>query len=152
RKNELNEQQYILLKNKQLQKELEIKNRELANAATNIIYKNEMLNNLHAQLKELKDPEGNKLSSEELRKINKLIEDAHNDNRDWDIFEKSFNDAHGNYFKKIKAKYHELVPNDLKLCAYLRLNMTSKEIAALLNTTTRGVEIRRYRLRKKLGS
>lgn len=151
RKNELNEQQYILLKNKQLQKELEIKNRELANAATNIIYKNEMLNNLHAQLKELKDPEGNKLSSEELRKINKLIEDAHNDNRDWDIFEKSFNEAHGDFFKKIKAEYPELVPNDLKLCAYLRLNMTSKEIAALLNITTRGVEIRRYRLRKKLG-
>lgn len=151
RKNELNEQQLILLKNKQLEKELAIKNRELANAATNIIYKNEMLNNLHDQLKELKDPEGNKLSSEELRKINKLIDDAHNDNRDWDIFEKSFNEAHGNFFKKIKAEYPELVPNDLKLCAYLRLNMSSKEIAALLNISTRGVEIRRYRLRKKLG-
>lgn len=151
RKNEINEQKLILLKNKQLEKELEIKNRELANAATNIIYKNEMLNNLHAELRELKDAEGNQLSQDELRKINKLIEDAHNDDRDWDIFEKSFNEAHGNFFKKLKAEYPDLVPNDLKLCAYLRLNMSSKEIASLLNISTRGVEIRRYRLRKKLG-
>ncbi len=150
RETEINEQKLIKLKNKQLEKELTIKSRELANAATNIIYKNEMLNNLHAELRELKDAKGNKLGQEELRKINKLIEDAHNDDRDWDIFEKSFNEAHENFFKKLKAEYPELVPNDLKLCAYLRLNMSSKEIASLLNITTRGVEIRRYRLRKKL--
>ncbi|HWK99165.1 MAG TPA: LuxR C-terminal-related transcriptional regulator, partial [Parapedobacter sp.] len=53
-------------------------------------------------------------------------------------------------FKKLKADHPELVPNDMKLCAYLRMNMSSKEIASLLNITTRGVEIRRYRLRKKL--
>ncbi|MBL1411177.1 triple tyrosine motif-containing protein [Sphingobacterium faecale] len=150
REAELNEQKLIKIKNQQLENELVVKNRELANAATNIVYKNEMLNNLHNQLKELKDAEGNRLSEEELRKINKLIDEAHNDDRDWDIFEKSFNEAHGNFFKKLKADFPTLVPNDLKLCAYLRLNMSSKEIASLLNITTRGVEIRRYRLRKKL--
>ncbi|MDR2281666.1 MAG: transcriptional regulator [Sphingobacterium sp.] len=150
REAELNEQKLIKLKNQQLENELAIKNRELANAATNIVYKNEMLNNLHSQLKELKDGEGNHLSEEELRKINKLIDEAHNDDRDWDVFEKSFNEAHGNFFKKLKVDFPALVPNDLKLCAYLRLNMSSKEIASLLNITTRGVEIRRYRLRKKL--
>lgn len=150
REAELNEQKLIKLKNQQLENELAIKNRELANAATNIVYKNEMLNNLHEQLKELKDAEGNRLSEDELRKINKLIDEAHNDDRDWDIFEKSFNEAHGNFFKKLKADFPTLVPNDLKLCAYLRLNMSSKEIASLLNITTRGVEVRRYRLRKKL--
>lgn len=147
---EVNEQKLIKIKNQQLEKELATKNRELANAATNIVYKNEMLNNLHEQLKALKDGEGNQLGEEELRKIGKLIEDAHNDDRDWDVFEKSFNESHGNFFKKLKADYPTLVPNDLKLCAYLRLNMSSKEIASLLNITTRGVEIRRYRLRKKL--
>ena len=151
RETEMNNQKLILLKNQQLEKELEIKNRELSNAATNIMYKNEMLNNLHDQLKNLRDEDGNKLSSDELKKINKLIEEAHNDDRDWDIFEQSFNDAHENFFKKLRIEYPDLVPNDLKLCAYLRLNMSSKEIANLLNITTRGVEIRRYRLRKKLG-
>lgn len=73
-----------------------------------------------------------------------------NDERDWNLFEKSFNEAHENFFKKLKAQHPELVPNDLKLCAYLRMNMSSKELSSLLNISLRGVEIRRYRLRKKL--
>lgn len=145
-----NEKKLISLKNIQLEQELINKNRELANSALNIVYKNEMLNTLHQELTNLNDSSGNKLSSDQLRKVNKLIEEAHNDDRDWDIFEKSFNEAHENFFKKLKAEYPGLVPNDLKLCAYLRLNMSSKEIASLLNISTRGVEIRRYRLRKKL--
>ena len=147
---EANEKKLISLKNIQLEQELENKNRELANAAMNIVYKNEMLNNLHHELTNLNDTNGNKLSSDQLRKVNKLIDEAHNDDRDWDLFEKSFNEAHENFFKKLKSDYPALVPNDLKLCAYLRLNMSSKEIASLLNISTRGVEIRRYRLRKKL--
>ncbi len=145
-----NEKKLISLKNIQLEQELINKNRELANSALNIVYKNEMLNTLHQELTNLNDSSGNKLSSDQLRKVNKLIEEAHNDDRDWDIFEKSFNEAHENFFKKLKSEYPGLVPNDLKLCAYLRLNMSSKEIASLLNISTRGVEIRRYRLRKKL--
>lgn len=145
-----NEKKLISLKNIQLEQELINKNRELANSALNIVYKNEMLNTLHQELTTLNDSSGNKLSSDQLRKVNKIIEEAHNDDRDWDIFEKSFNEAHENFFKKLKAEYPGLVPNDLKLCAYLRLNMSSKEIASLLNISTRGVEIRRYRLRKKL--
>ncbi|MGJ1205984.1 triple tyrosine motif-containing protein [Sphingobacterium lactis] len=145
-----NEKKLISLKNIQLEQELESKNRELANAAMNIVYKNEMLNNLHHELTNLNDSNGNKLSSDQLRKVSKLIDEAHSDDRDWDLFEKSFNEAHENFFKKLKTGYPSLVPNDLKLCAYLRLNMSSKEIASLLNISTRGVEIRRYRLRKKL--
>jgi DNA-binding CsgD family transcriptional regulator len=53
-------------------------------------------------------------------------------------------------FKKLKAQHPDLVPNDLKLCAFLHMNMSSKEMASLLNISLRGVEIRRYRLRKKL--
>lgn len=148
---EKTEKEIIRLKNIQLENELIIKNRELSNTATNIIYKNEMLNKLNMELSNLKDQEGRKLSSDQLNKLNKIIEGVQNDNRDWDIFENSFNDAHENFFKKLKLDYPDLVPNDLKLCAYLRLNMSSKEIATLLNISTRGVEIRRYRLRKKLG-
>src|SRR5690606_12532603 len=128
----------------------EIKNRELANAAMNIVYKNEMLNNLHHELTNLNDSNGNKLSSDQLRKVSKLSDEAHSDDRDWDLFEKSFNEADENFFKELKSDYPDMISNDLKLCAYLRLNMSSKEIASLLNISTRGVEIRRYRLRKKL--
>ncbi len=147
---EENEQRLVKLKNEQLERELASKNRELANTTMSIVYKNELLNNVHDELLQLHDGEGRKLSNDQLRKINKIIEDARSDERDWHVFEKSFNEAHENFFKKLKANYPELVPNDMKLCAYLRMNMSSKEIASLLNITTRGVEIRRYRLRKKL--
>jgi ligand-binding sensor domain-containing protein/DNA-binding CsgD family transcriptional regulator len=148
---EQNEKKLIEVRNAQLTQELELKNRELANAAANIVYKNELLNNLHEELLNLKDKNGNKLSTDQLQKVNKLIDNARSDERDWDLFEKSFNESHENFFKKLKADYPTLSPNDLKLCAYLRLNMSSKDIASLLNITTRGVEIRRYRLRKKFG-
>ncbi|MBD1421423.1 helix-turn-helix and ligand-binding sensor domain-containing protein [Sphingobacterium chuzhouense] len=149
REAEQNEKKFMQLKNEQLEQELEQKNRELANVATNIVYKNELLNNLQEELFHIKDKDGNKLSTDQLQKINKLVDNARSDERDWDIFEKSFNESHENFFKKLKADYPSLSPNDLKLCAYLRLNMSSKDIASLLNITTRGVEVRRYRLRKK---
>lgn len=151
REAEQNEKKLMQLKNEQLEQELEQKNRELANVATNIVYKNELLNKLQEELFNVKDKQGNKLSGDQLQKINKLMDNARSDERDWDIFEKSFNESHENFFKKLKGDYPSLSPNDLKLCAYLRLNMSSKDIASLLNITTRGVEIRRYRLRKKFG-
>ncbi|WP_037501690.1 triple tyrosine motif-containing protein [Sphingobacterium deserti] len=146
---EQNEKKLMELKNEQLTVELEAKNRELANAATNIVYKNELLNNLHEELLHVKDRDGKKLSPDQLQKVNKLIDNARSDERDWDLFEKSFNESHENFFKKLKTDYPGLSPNDLKLCAYLRLNMSSKDMASLMNITTRGIEIRRYRLRKK---
>lgn len=150
RQKQESEQKLMQLKNQQLEKELSGKNRELANSAMNIVYKNELLSNVHDELLQLKDDQGKKLTGDQIRKISKIIADARTDERDWNLFEQSFNEAHENFFKKLKGTYPELVPNDLKLCAYLRMNMSSKEIAALLNITTRGVEIRRYRLRKKL--
>jgi len=145
-----NEQEIIRLKNEQLQADLASKSRELANSALNIVYKNELLQNIEAEMKQLKDAMGKKLPEDQLRKIQHTINEGKTDERDWNLFEKSFNEAHENYFKKLKANHPDLTPNDLKLCAYLRMNMSSKEIASLLNITVRGVEIRRYRLRKKL--
>ena len=78
--------------------------------------------------------------------INKNIS---NDN-DWNVFEQLFDQAHENFFKRLKTAYPDLTQSDLKLCAYLKLNLSSKEIAPLLNISFRGVETRRYRLRQRL--
>jgi DNA-binding CsgD family transcriptional regulator len=145
-----NEQHIINIKNEQLQADLASKSRELANSAMNIVYKNELLQKISDELGHLKDGNGKKLAEEQLRRIQKVIDEGMSDDRDWNIFENSFNEAHENFFKKLKAGHPDLVPNDLKLCAYLRMNMSSKEMASLLNISLRGVEIRRYRLRKKL--
>lgn len=144
------EQQIVTIKNEQLQADLASKNRELASSAMNIVYKNELLQKLSDEINKLKDSAGKKLSEEQLKKIHHVIDDGMSDERDWNIFERSFNEAHENFFKKLKQGHPDLVPNDLKLCAYLRMNMSSKEMASLLNISLRGVEIRRYRLRKKL--
>ncbi|MDP6922647.1 MAG: LuxR C-terminal-related transcriptional regulator, partial [Lutibacter sp.] len=69
---------------------------------------------------------------------------------DWEMFKEAFNNADSDFLKKVKAVHPKLTPNDLRLCAYLRLNLSSKEIAPLLNISVRSVEIKRYRLRKKM--
>ena len=130
--------------------ELKSKNRELASSAMSLVYKNELLQKLSEEMTKLKDGTGKKLEDDQLRKIQKVIDEGMNDERDWNLFETSFNEAHGSFFKKLKTNHPDLVPNDLKLCAYLHMNMSSKEMASLLNISLRGVEIRRYRLRKKL--
>jgi DNA-binding CsgD family transcriptional regulator len=78
--------------------------------------------------------------------INKNI----NEEDTWNLFKDAFNNADKDFLKKIKALHPALTPNDLRLCAYLRLNLSSKEIAPLLNISVRSVEIKRYRLRKKM--
>jgi DNA-binding CsgD family transcriptional regulator len=145
-----NEQQIVKIKNEQLQADLAGKSRELANSAMNIVYKNELLQKISVEMLHLKDSNGKPLAPTQLHRIQKVIDEGMNDQRDWNVFESSFNEAHENFFKKLKSDHPDLVPNDLKLCAYLRMNMSSKEMASLLNISLRGVEIRRYRLRKKL--
>jgi len=147
---EANEKQIIKLQTEKLQAELKSKNRELASSAMSLVYKNELLQKLSEEMTKLKDGTGKKLEDDQLRKIQKVIDEGMNDERDWNLFETSFNEAHGSFFKKLKTNHPDLVPNDLKLCAYLHMNMSSKEMASLLNISLRGVEIRRYRLRKKL--
>ena len=80
-----------------------------------------------------------------------LINKTLNDVEDWKYFEEAFNHADKDFFKKVKELHPQLTANDLRLCVYLRLNLSSKEIAPLLNISTRSVEIKRYRLRKKIG-
>lgn len=147
---EATERQIIKLQTEKLQVELAGKNRELANSAMSLVYKNELLQKLSQEMLKLKDSNGKPLAEDQLRRIQKVIDEGMNDERDWNLFESSFNEAHESFFKKLKANHPDLVPNDLKLCAYLHMNMSSKEMASLLNISLRGVEIRRYRLRKKL--
>ena len=81
-----------------------------------------------------------------LRKINKEIDNKQQNQ----VFETYFDEVHEEFFKRLKSEYPQLSPREMRLCAYIRMDLTSKEIAVLLNITERGVEVSRYRLRKKL--
>lgn len=138
------EQQMMQIKNDQLKYDIESKNRELAISTMSIIKKNEVLTNIKNELQKTK-------TDNSYKPVLRLIDKNLNDSDDWNFFEEAFNNADKNFMKKIKKIHASLTPNDLRLCAYLRLNLSSKEIANLLNISTRSVEIKRYRLRKKMG-
>ncbi|TXD51926.1 MULTISPECIES: triple tyrosine motif-containing protein [unclassified Polaribacter] len=135
-------QKIIKLNNDKLRSDIESKNRELATSTMSIIKKNEFLNTIKTELT-IKGKEG-------IDKVVKIIDQNLNNTDDWKLFQEAFNNADKNFLKKIKSKHPELTPNDLRLCAYLRLNLSSKEIAPLLNISPRSVEVKRYRLRKKM--
>ncbi|MFT7497752.1 MAG: AraC family chitin signaling transcriptional activator [Porticoccaceae bacterium] len=137
------EQQIMYFKNENLEKDIDSKSRELAVSTMSLIKKNEFLSNIKNVLNALKD-------SNEVKSVIKLIDKNITSNDDWKLFEEAFNNADKDFLDKIKSKHQELSPNDLRLCAYLRLNLSSKEIAPLLNISHRSVEVKRYRLRKKM--
>lgn len=132
------------IKNDQLQSEIESKNRELAISTMSLIKKNEFLNSIKDELKKEKEV------SSGVNRVIRIIDKNINNNDDWKFFEEAFNNADKDFLKKIKEKHPSLTPNDLRLCAYLRLNLSSKEIAPLFNISLKSVEVKRYRLRKKM--
>ncbi|HEX7846241.1 MAG TPA: triple tyrosine motif-containing protein, partial [Chitinophagaceae bacterium] len=145
-----NEKQIIQLRNEKLEAEVEHKNSELASSAMNLVQKKEMLSKIKEDLSQYKAiPETDK-ANKEFQKIIRLIDKELDHNEEWEQFAVHFDSVHTNYLKKLKEKYPSLTTSDLKLAAYLRLNLSSKEIAQLMNISVRGVETSRYRLRKKL--
>ena len=136
------EKELMQSRNNQLKIEIESKTRELASSTMNIIKKNELLSSLKIEL----------IKGEEkgIKNVIRIIDKNINNKGDWQMFIEAFNNADKDFIKKIKSLHNSLTPNDLKLCAYLRLNLSSKEIAPLLNISPRSVEVKRYRLRKKM--
>ena len=144
------EKQIIELRNEKLQSEVEHKNSELASSAMNLVQKKEMLSKLKEDLVQYKAAPDASKATKEFQKILKLIDKELDHNEEWEQFAVHFDSVHTNYLKKLKDQYPSLTTSDLKLAAYLRLNLSSKEIAQLMNISIRGVETSRYRLRKKL--
>jgi DNA-binding CsgD family transcriptional regulator len=144
------EKEIIALQNENLEFELNYKNKELATMTMNLVDRGRLLldikEELNDRIKKLNTPD----LAYQLRSVFKLLSDTEKNDNDWKNFAIYFDEVHSNFLSTLKAKFPNLSPTDLKLCAYLRLNLTSKEIAQLLNISLKGVEISRYRVRKKL--
>ncbi|WP_394464670.1 triple tyrosine motif-containing protein [Mariniflexile sp. HNIBRBA6329] len=138
-----NKQQLMHFNNENLKQDIDNKNRELAISTMSLIKKNEFLNTIKSELQKAQDQKS-------LKSVIKIIDKNLNNTDDWHAFEEAFNNADQDFLKKIKSEHPSLTSNDLRLCAYLRLNLSSKEIAPLLNISSRSVEVKRYRLRKKM--
>lgn len=141
KENELNIQEY---EKHILELELLTKSSEVAGKSLSIAKQSEMIDNIQSILDSEKD--FNKLKSE----IKKAIKINEVNKHEWEIFETNLNQIHNEFIINLSKKYPHLTPKDIKLCVYLKMNLSSKEIAPMMNISFRGVELHRYRLRKKL--
>ncbi len=133
-----------------MHQELQHVNKLLATSTMNLVVKNEFIESIKGELNEVKTKGEKRETKRALDKIVREIDSALRLEEDWEQFEYHFEAVHGDFLTRLRADYPDLSPNDQKLCAFLRLNLSTKEIAQLLSISTRGVEVARYRLRKKL--
>lgn len=134
-----------------LEVEVESKNAEMFTMTSFIVYKNELINRLKDLVHNYYQKNKIKSLLPLIQQIDSLISQSVNPEDDWRLFLIKFEEKNANFFTHLKACYPELTSTDLRLCACLKLNMDTKEIASLMNATVRSVENRRYRLRKKMG-
>jgi DNA-binding CsgD family transcriptional regulator len=144
------EKEIIKLRNEKLEAEIGHKNNELASAAMHLVQKGELLGNVRDELLRLKKGLNGDASGEEFRKMLKILDEENKMDKDWEQFAVHFDNVHSDFLQILKQNYPKINAHELKLSAYLRMNLSSKEIAQLENISVRGVEIGRYRLRKKL--
>lgn len=138
------------LKSEKLEIEIAGKNKELATATMHLINKNSFIDHMKGHLNAIVRKSKNQEVKNEIQKLVKNIEKNIEEDRDWEQFEIHFDQVHGDFMHRFKKIHPGLSPQEIKLSAYLRMNLSSKEIAFLMNISPRGVEIARYRLRKKL--
>lgn len=147
---ERTEKEIIRLRNEKLESEIDLKNTELASTTLNLIQKGEMLVKVKEEFERMKRVSELDKDSDDYKKILKMLgEDKMKKN--WEQFAVHFDKVHSDFLVSIKAAFPNLTPSELKLCAYLRLSLSSKEIAQIMNITIKSVELGRHRLRKKLG-
>lgn len=144
-----NQQEINQLKNEKMELELEHKKRALVSSTLLLVQKNETLSEIKEELNKIKKETKNKSSQPKIDKLIHKLQQNEILDEGWEQFMLHFNELHGDFLKRIKQAYPALTPKDLKLCGYLRMNLSTKEIASLMNVSIRGVEASRYRIRKK---
>ncbi len=144
---EKNEKEIIKLQNEKLVNEVIYKNKELADVSMHLVERSDALLKVKDELQRLHKKTG---ENHDIKKAIQLLNDVEKNNSSWEQFATHFDEINNDFLKKLKSKFPTLTNTDLKMCTYLHLKLSSKEIAQLMNISVRGVEISRYRLRKKL--
>ncbi len=145
------ETELMALRNEKLEVEINFKNSELASSAMHLVKKGELLTKIKSELSHVMKNMDNPQAANELKKMIKTLSEDDQMDQEWENFTKHFDKVHSDFVVSLKEKHPSITGNEIKLCAYLRMNLSTKEIAQLMNISVRGVEISRYRLRKKLG-
>jgi hypothetical protein len=144
------EAEHLRTMNERLQNEIDAKNAELLTQASFIIRKNELMLQLKEMVENISEKNTQKSMIPLYQKMSRQLSNGLDAEEDWKMFMIQFEQKHSSFFKRLKEKHPELTSNDLRLCACLKLNLDTKEIASLMNLSVRAVENNRYRLRKKI--
>ncbi len=134
-------------KNRDLMALVEEKTQELSSNDMAMLAKDDLLLEAKSLLTQLAKNEDDRRT---IRRVVNKIEDTVNQERHWKSFQEHFDFVHNDFFKKLKTVHPKITLPEARLCTLLKMNMSSKEIADQLNLSVRGVETKRYRLRKKL--
>lgn len=145
-----NEAAISKLQQEKLKAEIQFKNQELATTTMNLVQKGEFLNKLKEELDKILGESNDPKIKSSIRKTIKMLNENAQLDEDWEQFAQYFDQVHEDFLKRLRTEYPQLTPKDQRLCTYLKMNLSTKEIAPLLNISVRGVEISRYRLRKKM--
>lgn len=148
----LKQEKEQMIKDKaQLEEDVIHKSKELANYTMLLVKKRELLSDMHDELKTLKDTVRSDASKQIVRDLIRKINANLQNEEHIQVFEANFERVHHEFFAQLKSTFSDLTQKELQLCAFVRMNLTNKEIASILNISVRGVETARYRLRKRLG-
>ncbi len=141
---------YLHLKEKQLQDQIEYKNKQITTHTLNIIQKNEMLKDLRDKLEEFTKKAEKSESVNDVKKILRMIDESFRVDKDWNEFKLYFEQIYTGFYAKLKVNYPNITTQELRHCALIRLNLTINECASILGISHDSVKVSRTRLRKKL--
>lgn len=142
------EKEMSQMENRLLQEQVKSQTDELARVTKAMLHKNKLMHKLDAEISKL--TQSKLVPQTDLKGLKGIVEKNKNPDEEWRVFEMSFNKTHDNYLVKLSTQFPGMTPSDLKLAAYIRMNINSKEIAGLMNISSKSIEMARYRLRKKL--
>ncbi len=142
------ESEIFKLQNKQLEMQMELKNKELTTLALYLSQKNEVLVRLKKKMRQLE--RGEESSRSVVREAMHQIDESIGAEENWGRFEQQFQQVHHSFLRKLSELHPSLSPTELKVCSLIKINLSTKEMAQMLCQSTRSIESYRYRIRKKI--
>lgn len=143
-------QENLIQENEKLKKEVIVKQGVITNNSKQLVKKNETLTAIQNQLIEIKQELGVRFPDKYLKILQKMIDSNVNANEDWEFYEADFSKVHQDFFKKLKQDFPDITNSELKLASYIKMNLSSKQIAHLLSVSHGSLENKRSFLRKKM--
>jgi tetratricopeptide (TPR) repeat protein/DNA-binding CsgD family transcriptional regulator len=144
------EREIMRLEKQRLEEEMQHKQKELAAMALHIVEKNQFLDSLKRDMQDVAQSLDG-AARPAVKGLMRQVDTNIGSQDDWKAFEEQFEAVHHGFITKLAQRYPKLTRTELKVCALLKIQMSTKEIANILATTTKNIEIHRYRIRKKLG-